>query len=295
MPATRHDLLTPLHRRWGGVLLAACALAFIPNGAPRAQAPLPSNAATGAAANANATAVAPKPAAKPVAEEGVSWSELKPAQRAALKPLEAEWPVIGAANKRKWIELSARVPNMSPDERARIHERMADWARLTPQERGRARLNFEEAKQLPALDRKARWEAYQALSPEQKRELAARAASPAPPGTAGSDASRRNARADRSGKPERELSQAKSNIVPNPAFSAPPKPIGPTVQQAQPGATTTLMSKRPAPPLHQQTGMPKIAATPEFVNKSTLLPQRGPQGAATRPIAASEPGASIRR
>jgi hypothetical protein len=36
--------------------------------------------------------------------------------------------------------------------------------------------------------------------------------------------------------------------------------------------------------------MPKIAATPGFVNKSTLLPQRGPQGAAARPApAASEP------
>ncbi len=278
MPAPRHDLLTPLYRRSGGALLAACALALLPHSAPRAQGP------------SSAAVTTAKSASKPAAEEGVSWGELKPAQRAALKPLEAEWPVIGAANKRKWIELSTRVPNMSPDERTRIHERMADWARLTPQERGRARLNFEEAKQLPTLDRKARWEAYQALSPEQKRELADRAVPS--PAAAGSDASRRNARADRSGKPEREGSQAKSNIVPNPAFSAPPKPIGPTVQQAQPGATTTLMSKRPAPPLHQQTGMPKIAATPEFVDKSTLLPQRGPQGAATRP--ASEPSPTRR-
>jgi len=31
--------------------------------------------------------------------------------------------------------------------------------------------------------------------------------------------------------------------------------------------------------------LPKIAATPEFVNKSTLLPQRGPQAAATRSAA----------
>jgi hypothetical protein len=55
--------------------------------------------------------------------------------------------------------------------------------------------------------------------------------------------------------------------------------------QAGPGATTTLVTRRPTPPAHQQTGLPKIAATPEFVNKSTLLPQRGPQGAAVRPVA----------
>ena len=81
--------------------------------------------------------------------------------------------------------------------------------------------------------------------------------------------------------------QTKSNIVPNPGFAVPLKPVAPTVVQARPGATTTLISKVPAPPMHQQTGMPKIAATPEFVDKTTLLPRRGPQGAATRSAAAS--------
>jgi hypothetical protein len=65
------------------------------------------------------------------------------------------------------------------------------------------------------------------------------------------------------------------------------------VIQAAPGATTTLVTRRPTPPAHQQAGLPKIAATPEFVNKSTLLPQRGPQGAAVRP--AGEPPAQPRR
>ena len=32
--------------------------------------------------------------------------------------------------------------------------------------------------------------------------------------------------------------------------------------------------------------MPKIAATPEFVNRSTLLPKRGPQAAAVAPASA---------
>src|SRR5204862_3080770 len=89
-----------------------------------------------------------------------------------------------------------------------------------------------------------------------------------------------------------ERPQLKSNIVPNPAFAAPPKAVGPTVVQAQPGATTTLMSRRPVPPAHQQTGLPKIAATPGFVDKSTLLPQRGPQGAATHSAASSTPHAA---
>jgi len=223
------------------------------------------------------------PPAKPGVEEGTRWNDLKPAQRHALKPLERDWAGIDATRKQKWIELSGRFQKMSPDEQARLQARMGEWAKLSPQERGTARLNFQEAKQLPAQDRQARWNAYQALPPEKRRELAERAKPPA-------DASRKSAAAvPRNGeaKAGRDAPQAKSNIVPNPALAAPPKPVAPTVLRAGPGATTTLISKRPAPPSHQQTGLPKIAATPEFVNKSTLLPQRGPQAAATRSAGAA--------
>ena len=88
---------------------------------------------------------------------------------------------------------------------------------------------------------------------------------------------------------------AKSNLVPNPTFTAPPRPVAPSVVQAKPGATTTLITRAPEPPRHQQTGLPKIAATPGFVDKSTLLPQRGPQGAAARPLAAAASQPTTRR
>ena len=219
----------------------------------------------------------------PAAEQGVRWRELKPAQQSILQPLQADWSTIDAPRKQKWLELVERFPKMSPTEQGRVQARMVEWTKLTPQERGQARVNFQEAKQLPVQDRQARWDAYQKLPDEQKRELAARAAPPVP--RANAEASRKAAPAGsavRSEKPGREVPQPKSNIVPNPAFSAGPKPISPTIVQAGPGATTTVMTKRPNPPPHQQTGLPKIAATPEFVDKATLLPQRGPQGAATR-------------
>jgi len=226
------------------------------------------------------------PPAKPGVEEGVRWNDLKPAQRAALKPLERDWSGIDATRKQKWIEVSGRYGKMSPDEQARMQARMSEWTKLSPQERGAARLNFQEAKQLPAQDRQARWDAYQALPPEKRRELAERAQPPA-------DGSRKTAAVtprNGDGKSVRDVPSPKSNIVPNPAYAAPPKPIAPTVLRAGPGATTTLISKRPAPPSHQQTGLPKIAATPEFVNKSTLLPQRGPQAAGTRSAGAASSG-----
>ncbi|WP_280155590.1 DUF3106 domain-containing protein [Piscinibacter sp. XHJ-5] len=210
------------------------------------------------------------------AEVGPRWSELTPGQRSALKPLERDWASIEGDRKQKWLDIAARMPSMPPAERERVQARMNEWARLSPQQRGQARMAYQEAKQVAPQDRQARWEAYQALSAEQKRQLQAQAARPVPPATPKPQVPappRTNDRADRP--------QAKSNIVPNPAFAAPPKAVAPTVVQAQPGATTNLMSKRPVPPAHQQTGLPKIAATPGFVDKTTLLPQRGPQGAAT--------------
>lgn len=222
---------------------------------------------------------------KPPEEQGVRWNDLDRAQQATLKPLERQWSGVSGQRKQKWLELAKRFPKMSQPEQARVQERMGEWARLTPQERGQARLNFQEAKQLPVEDRQARWDAYQALSPEKKQQLAARAAptASAPPAAHKTGAPV----APRVDDGVRERPLAKSNIVPGPTLAASPKAVEPTVVQARPGATTTLITKRPTPPLHQQAGLPKIAATPEFVNQTTLQPQRGPQGAATRSAAAS--------
>jgi len=222
--------------------------------------------------------VAPK-----AAEAGPRWSELNPAQRQALKPLERDWAGVDADRKLKWMAIANRMPGMPAPERERIQARMTEWAAMSATQRGKVRMNFQEAQQVAPRNRQAQWEAYQALPAEQKRQLAARAVPPPPSATPKAPGAPRSERADRGS------AQLKSNIVPNPAFAAPPKPVGPTVVQARPGATTTLISKRPVPPAHQQTGLPKIAATPAFVDKTTLLPQRGPQGAATRSAAASAP------
>ena len=55
---------------------------------------------------------------------------------------------------------------------------MTEWAALSPQQRSIARLNFGATRKLTAEDKKAKWEAYQALSPEEKKKLAAGAAKP---------------------------------------------------------------------------------------------------------------------
>lgn len=219
-----------------------------------------------------ATGGAPAARQAPVANSGPAWSTLSAGQKAALKPLEADWHRIDSTRRSKWLEIADRFPTMSPAEQARIQTRMAEWATMTPRDRGQARLNFREVQQVPAQERKAKWEEYKALPPEQRKELAAKAVPPA-----------RKPTSDSAGS----TSATKSNVVPNSSYAPRPKPIAPTVAQAQPGATTNLITKRPAPPAHQPAGLPKIAVTPGFVDQSTLLPKRGPQGAATRSAAAS--------
>jgi hypothetical protein len=196
---------------------------------------------------------------------GPQWQQLSPQQRNVLAPLEQEWGAIDEPRKRKWLDIADRLPKMSPDERERVRNRMSAWSQLSPDERSRARQRYQEARELSPQERQQRWEAYQALPPERRRELA------------------QGARIRDGNEPRGPAAQKKSNIVPNP-YAAPAKPVAPTMLQARPGATTTLMSRPPVPPAHQQTGLPKIAATPGFVDRSTLLPQRGPQGAAASPI-----------
>jgi hypothetical protein len=120
------------------------------------------------------------------AESQPTWAELTPAQQAALSPLSASWRSLGEAHKRKWIALSQNFATVPPAEQARLHSRMTEWAALSPQQRNLARLNFAEAQKVAPDDKRAKWEAYQALPPEEKRKLAAGAAAakPAPPPTA---------------------------------------------------------------------------------------------------------------
>jgi hypothetical protein len=228
-------------------------------------------AATGSWA---ADPAAKPPVAKP-AEAGPIWASLSASQQSELAPLQKEWPTLDASRKEKWLVLASRLPRMSATERQRIQARMAEWASLSPTERGRARQNFQEMRIARPEDRQALWDAYQALPAEQRQELAQRAKPASSPLRAATTASEPKVAAG-----------GKRNIVQTPAPATAPRPVSPTVVQAKPGATTTLLSTPASPPPHNQPGLPKIAATDGFVNPSTQLPKRGPQGAAARSAAA---------
>jgi hypothetical protein len=137
---------------------------------------------TSATALPNASHAIKNPAALDTA-----WKTLTPAQQISLQPLAASWQGMSAGQKRKWLVLSKNYAQLSAQEQTKLHSHMANWASLSPQERTQARLNFAEhralTKGLTPEQRKAQWQAYQLLSPDEKRQLAARSDKPAP-GTA---------------------------------------------------------------------------------------------------------------
>jgi hypothetical protein len=208
-----------------------------------------------------------------LASDRLAWARLSPAQQQVLAPLQADWATLSADRQAKWLEVASRVPTMSAAERQRLNERMAEWVRMTPDQRRTARLQFQEVRRVPAEDRQAAWKAYQALPEAERQRLAQQ-------------------RAGQVGVPSAKsasASRAKSNVVQS-APAGPKRAAAPALQQARTGATTSPMNRPPLPPASIQHGLPKIAATPGFVDPATLLPLRGPQGAAV--AVESEPAAS---
>ena len=122
---------------------------------------------------ANAIHPAAGPSAAPASASNSSWQSLKGSQKKALAPLAPHWAQISHAQRNKWLAMSNNFDNLSNKEQAILHERMADWASLSPQQRAQARLNFNQTKTLDADAKKTQWEAYQALSPEDRKKLAA--------------------------------------------------------------------------------------------------------------------------
>ena len=127
--------------------------------------------APAALAQTSPPAASPAAPARAVAAKP-GWPDLGKEQQDALEPLLTLWPSMSEPHKRKWLALSRNFHQLSADEKAVLQGRMREWAALTPQQRTLARLNFADVKQLPQEQKRALWDAYQALSPEDKQKLA---------------------------------------------------------------------------------------------------------------------------
>lgn len=105
---------------------------------------------------------------------GPQWQDLSSSHKKILHPLAGTWNSMGPTHKAKWIALANNFPNRTPEDQAKLQSRMAEWAALTPIERERARLNFAGTKKLSPSERAAEWAAYQELSDDERKRLAAK-------------------------------------------------------------------------------------------------------------------------
>jgi hypothetical protein len=182
------------------------------------------------------------------------WRDLSARQQRALEPLAEQWDSLTEPHKRKWLALSRNYARLSPAEQETLHSRMTEWATLSNQQRSQARFNFAEVKQVPVDERKAKWEAYQALSEEEKRELAARA-KPRPgaavsirPVPAQKLVQLPSAPADAQHTPRIQLAPPTSAAQPFPARVPPAAPAVTRAAGPTAGPPITAEAQVPAPP-----------------------------------------------
>ncbi len=137
-----------------------------------------------------ATALRPAGGATALPSEGLAdvaagpgWETLTTRQKLALYPLAERWALISELQKRRWLALALNFPDLPPEEQAKLHSRMTEWASLSSQQRSQARLNYANTNRLAKDDKLAQWEAYQALTADERDRLAAKAP-PNPQGAA---------------------------------------------------------------------------------------------------------------
>lgn len=121
---------------------------------------------------AYAQSTATQTAVTPLIATGPQWSELTKMQQSALAPLGKAWDTLSEGQRRKWLAIAQSYKDLAPTEQEKMHSRMVEWAALSPKDRELARLNFAQTKSVNKSDRAANWEAYQALSPEERQKLA---------------------------------------------------------------------------------------------------------------------------
>ena len=139
----------------------------------------PSSPPAGAPAAGNGAAPAPAPTlavelpSLPGSKSPLAWSRLSAAEHVALAPFQSEWDSFSEERQRKWLKIASRYSKLSPEAQKRLHDRMTEWVRMTPDQRRVARENYQVSKQLPRETRQNAWKAYQQLPEELKQRLAA--------------------------------------------------------------------------------------------------------------------------
>ena len=115
-----------------------------------------------------------QPAAATTPKHSGNWKDLSVVQQKILAPLEEDWSYLSKERRQKWIQVANLYPKMKRADQERLQSRMNEWAKLSQKDRRIARDNYLSSLRFPAEEKASAWQAYQQLSPEDKKKLAAK-------------------------------------------------------------------------------------------------------------------------
>ena len=95
------------------------------------------------------------------------WASLSASQRQALSPLEPIWPTMDESARHRWLAFARRFHLQSHAVQAKMHARMVEWSKLSPQQRTEARLQYLKTAKVDARWKRERWEAYKKKEADQ--------------------------------------------------------------------------------------------------------------------------------
>lgn len=192
---------------------------------------------------------------------GPAWNTLSARQKEILTPLRERWSSMGDVAKRRWMSLADGFDDLSAEQQQKLHNRMESWASLSAQQRNQARLNFFASKQLTPEELQSKWDAYQALSNEEKKKLAAKAK----PKNRGAATSLRPARRKLADIPAAST-RASQNVANPPKISLPLPEQKPVVVTSPPPAMSA--------PVPQPMAEPAVTLQPLAVDAPLEPPHR---------------------
>ncbi|THJ35596.1 DUF3106 domain-containing protein [Lampropedia aestuarii] len=100
------------------------------------------------------------------------WSDLSSDNQATLAGLEAVWPFISNAEKRRWLAIAKEAKGMSDIDRERLSLNITNWGYFNENQRQALRQQYRgwDDSDLGALNQA--WESYRALAPDVRAQLA---------------------------------------------------------------------------------------------------------------------------
>jgi len=120
------------------------------------------------------TAVAQSKTQATVPKHSGNWDDLSVVQQKILAPLEEDWSYLSKERRQKWIQVANLYPKMKRVDQERLQSRMNEWSKLSQKDRRIARDNYLSSLRFPAEEKASAWQAYQQLSQEDKKKLAAK-------------------------------------------------------------------------------------------------------------------------